>query len=104
MFCFIKPIKEKLHISWTAFPLKQPYIESWAMVESGSSWLDEWLVIKGAFTNSHDLQTQLLAVDYTYGTDPFRFHSYGVYIVTILRRADDSPKNRKVPLNGPHGR
>ena len=53
MFCFIKPIKEKLHISWTAFPLEQRYIELWAMVESSSSWLDEWLVIKGAFTNSH---------------------------------------------------
>ena len=53
MFCFIKPIKEKLHISWTTFPLKQRYIELLAMVESDSSWLDEWLVIKGAFTNSH---------------------------------------------------
>ena len=55
MFCFIKPIKEKLHISWTAFPLEQRYIELWAMVELSSSWLDEWLVIKGAFTNSHGL-------------------------------------------------
>ena len=46
------------------------------MVESGSSWLDEWLVIKGAFTNSHELdglQTQLHAIDFTYQTGPFRF-------------------------------
>ena len=53
MFCFIKPIKEKLQISWTAFPLKQRYTESWAMEESASSWLNKWLVIKGVFTNSH---------------------------------------------------
>ena len=49
MFCFIKAIKKKLQISWTAFPLQQRYIESWAMVMSASSRLDEWLVIKRGF-------------------------------------------------------